>query len=340
MKHGKSIQELAVEVSRQNKVKRDFLPQVKEIRAFEHESNLNLGFDLDGKELFTAPLTNNGHQNLSDLTAIPKKYYERMMQGHPGLLAKNVQHWLERGSDRRMIRTLDGNIRAILSDKYRRLDNYDLLNLILPLLNDAKVEIDSCEITETRLYIKGFTHKVEGEVKPGDVVKAGVLIQNSEVGKGVLAIKPLMYRLVCRNGAVIDDLAMEKYHIGRSADTNLIEFKQDTNIAIDKAFWLQCRDTINQSMSQVTFDKVIEQVKLGTKLKIDDPMKSIELVSSKFSFAESEKTDVIKHLIEGNDLSSWGLGNAVTRMAQDVESYDRSTELESIGFKIMNQNWN
>lgn len=35
-----------------------------------------------------------------------------------------------------------------------------------------------------------------------------------------------------------------------------------------------------------------------------------------------------------------GLGNAVTRMAQDVESYDRSTELEAIGFQIMNNNWN
>jgi hypothetical protein len=42
----------------------------------------------------------------------------------------------------------------------------------------------------------------------------------------------------------------------------------------------------------------------------------------------------------GGDLTSWGLGNAVTRMAQDVPSYDRSTELESIGFEIMQHNWN
>ena len=34
--------------------------------------------------------------------------------------------WLQSDDDRRMIRTLDGNVRAVLSDHYRRLDNFDL----------------------------------------------------------------------------------------------------------------------------------------------------------------------------------------------------------------------
>ena len=32
---------------------------------------------------------------------------------------------------------------------------------------------------------------------------------------------------------------------------------------------------------------------------------------------------------------SYGLANAVTRHAQDVQSYDRSTELEATGYKII-----
>ena len=44
---------------------------------------------------------------------------------------------------------------------------------------------------------------------------------------------------------------------------------------------------------------------------------------------------MLKHLIQGGDLSAWGLGNAVTRAAQDVASYDRATEMESIGGKVI-----
>ena len=40
-------------------------------------------------------------------------------------------------------------------------------------------------------------------------------------------------------------------------------------------------------------------------------------------------------MIEGNDLTLYGLSNAVTRHSQNVESYDRATALESIGYKIL-----
>jgi hypothetical protein len=70
------------------------------------------------------------------------------------------------------------------------------------------------------------------------------------------------------------------------------------------------------------------------------PEQAIELVTKKYAFNEFEKDNVLAHLIKGGELTSWGLGNAVTRMAQDVNSYDRSTDLESIGFQIMQQNWN
>jgi hypothetical protein len=34
-------------------------------------------------------------------------------------------------------------------------------------------------------------------------------------------------------------------------------------------------------------------------------------------------------------MSQWGLANAVTRAAQDVESYDRATELEALGGDVV-----
>lgn len=340
MKHGKTIHELAAEITRQQKSKRDFVLPTKMVEAFAMNGELNLDWATSnsGDERINAPLTDIAHRQLGEFTGIPAKYYD-LMKKHPGLLAKNVEHWLKYSSDRRMLRTLDGNIRALLSDKYRRLDNFDIAQNILPMLNEVSAEVESCEITEKRLYIKAITHKVQAEVKVGDVVSAGVLIQNSEVGHGSLAIKPLIYRLVCRNGAIADKYALKKYHVGRLVELQDIEFAQDTHAADDKAFWLQTRDLVKHCLNEVTFKKIVESMAETTTQKIGKVTEVIELVTNDYGFSDTEKENVLDHLINGGDLTSWGLGNAVTRAAQDVESYDRSTELETFGFEIMHRDW-
>ena len=47
-----------------------------------------------------------------------------------------------------------------------------------------------------------------------------------------------------------------------------------------------------------------------------------------------EQEGILKYLIEGGDLSLYGLSNAVTRASQDVASYDRATALEGIGWQV------
>jgi hypothetical protein len=37
-----------------------------------------------------------------------------------------------------MLRTLDGQVRAVLSDRYRRLDNFDLAESVLPILQQCR----------------------------------------------------------------------------------------------------------------------------------------------------------------------------------------------------------
>lgn len=289
MKHGKSIQELAAEIQRQQDAKRDFMIHTNRINAFVNNGELEIGFPIkdNDAELFTAPLTKNGHIQLGQFCDIPKKYYDVMLS-HPQLLQTNVQHWLKNSDDKRMIRSLDGNVRAILSDKYRRLDNFDLAQNVLPMLLDAKATVESCEITDNRLYIKAVTHKVQQEVKPGDVVSAGIIISNSETGHGSLSVRPMVYRLVCKNGAIADDYSMRKYHTGSREDMMQIEYSNETLRADDKAFWLKVRDLVKFSLDEMTFDKIVESMRESTQRKIEAPEKAIELVSKKFTFTNGE----------------------------------------------------
>jgi hypothetical protein len=55
----------------------------------------------------------------------------------------------------------------------------------------------SCDVTESRFYLKAVTDRVQGEVKQGDAIQAGLVVSNSEVGQGSLRVEALDSRLVC-----------------------------------------------------------------------------------------------------------------------------------------------
>ena len=107
------------------------------------------------------PLTPIASRQIGEKIGIPAKYFDRMMKDAPDLLATNANHWLENEPKDVMIRTLFGKARAILSNKYQRIDNVDIATDILPvLLEQSKngLEIASCEVTERKLYIKAVMH--------------------------------------------------------------------------------------------------------------------------------------------------------------------------------------
>ncbi|SHK58329.1 hypothetical protein SAMN05216582_10873 [Selenomonas ruminantium] len=63
---------------------------------------------------------------------------------------------------------MDGNVRAFLSDRYRRLDNLELCAAVLPIIKDMKgAVIESCEITDAHLYLKVINRRMKAEVAVG-----------------------------------------------------------------------------------------------------------------------------------------------------------------------------
>jgi len=239
-----------------------------------------------------------------------------------------------------MVRTLDGQARAFLSDRYRRLDNYDLASSVLPVLGEMGdgIQIISAQMTETRMYIKVINKRLELEVQKGDVVQAGMVLSNSEVGLGALKVEPLVYRLVCLNGLISADHAQKKYHVGRlAADEDAYElFSDETLKADDRAFFLKVQDTVRAAVDMTKFSRIVERMKEAREERIEgDPVKAVEVVAKEFGYSNEERSGILQHLIMGGDLSAYGMLNAITRTSQDVEDYDRATELERDGSRIL-----
>lgn len=316
---------------RQKEVKRDFVAPTQKMKMDETGK---LGI----KEIGNFDLNNHANRQIANHLKIPFKYYEMMKQEAPQLLSQNVNHWFKEKPSNRMVRTLDGNARAFLSNSYRPIDNDQVAEMALPIINEMDCNIVSSDITESKLYLKCLFPRLEAEVKVGDPVQCGLVISNSEIGLGSVSVQMLIYRLVCKNGAIFADGGLRKYHVGRSTVTNdAIEFyKDDTRLADDRAFLLKFRDTVSAIVDETKFqERVIKLRQVAEGEKVENPVKAVEVLQDKFTLSKSEGNSVLKHLIEGGDLTQWGVANAITRTSQDLEDYDRATDFETLGGEII-----
>ena len=352
MKNGRTLTQLAEELDRQRGLKRDFVLDTRAATATPHiipdSSTQGNGIDLDIVNMDKFKVNDIANSQIGARLDIPKKYYDKMLSDAPNLLCTNINHWFTNKPEQRMVRTLDGTARAFLSDRYRPLDNYDLADAVLPQMLEANLDVRSCEVTDKRLYIKAVSHELEGEVKKGDAVRSGVMVSNSEVGLGSLFVGPFLERLVCTNGMVVNDFAKRKYHVGKKANTvdmnDAYELYTDkTKEVTDKAFWMQVRDIVSGVLSEKGFDSILHSLKLAAEIPIkDDPMVVVEKTQKKFGFTDKEKGGILQALLRDDEYTKWGLANAITRTAEDSDSYDRATELETTGWNVVQmpkQDW-
>lgn len=340
MKQGmKSIENLYGELMRQREVRKDLIADTRSLSVFTENDISTLSIFTD-KDIYNFKVTDIAHRQIADRLGIPFKYYERMMNEYPQLLDENINSWLKFKAEKRMLRTLDGKLRAFLSNRYRRLDNLELVDHILPVIAQMKnCQIASCDITETHLYLKIINKSMKAEIIPGDIVQAGFVISNSEIGLGALKVEPLVYRLVCKNGMISKDYAHKKYHTGRNVEDtdNAYELYSDETLqADDKAYFMKVQDIVSAAVDETKFLLTVDKMRQAKNIKTgDNPIETVEVLGDKYLLNKNEKASVLRHFIMDRDFSQFGLVNAVTRTSQDVEDYNRATELERIGGTIL-----
>lgn len=340
MKQGfASLQELAARLTADSNAKKDFIVPASSLRVEVADDKPVLV----AHSMSPSPILATGHKQIGEYTGIPAAYYDRLLARDPALLATNVNRWLvEKGDDRRMVRTLNGDTRALLSDRYQRIDNFEVAEVALNVLSDVPdLSVVSCNVTERKLYIKAVSKRITapdpGARRVGSLIEAGVMISNSEIGFGAVNISPFANFLFCTNGMVRDDGKMRKAHVGSKIDADLEGLLSDSTRKLeDEVVLRKVRDVIKHAFDELAFRRFIDKLSETTQQHIKgDVPSAIEKLGQTIGLNVAEKSSVLRHLIEGGDLSRYGLINAVTRTAEDVDSYDRATEIESLGYKVI-----
>lgn len=348
MKNGNisNLVSMASELQRRMEAKKDFVaptPKIEVTQAVPMDmaiTNEGAPHHLKlGDQYLT--MTDHFRRQISSTYKIPADYAERIRTAHPRLYSQTLNTFFQQEPSNRMIRTLDGKARAFLSDRFRPLDNHDLMEAILPaIMQHESIQIPSIDISDNKFYLKAVFPRIQTEIRKGDVVQIGLVISNSEVGDGALSVSPLVYRLVCLNGMIAADYAHRRSHIGRrnEADENIQQFLTDqTRRLDDAAFFAKTRDMVNGVLSNLTLEKIASKMREATEQKIATANLNeiVEVTGEKFGYNENTKAGILDHLIKGNDFTRYGLMNAVTRQSQDEADYQLATQLEADGGKII-----
>lgn len=330
---------LASAILAQQETKRDYIVDTRTMTFSTEDAMSTLTFDNPDGGIDGGPVNDHAHGQLAARLGIPVKYYRRMQTEYPALLDQNVGGWFIKQPERRMVRMLDGRVRAVLSDRYRKLDNIDLMeHAVIPTLGDTPgLHFQVASLTPEKLHINALLPGLAAEIKRGDVVQAGVSIHNSEVGNGALKVQPRVWRLACLNGLLVDALALSKYHVGRTADEDAYAvYTDETMKADDHAFFLKVRDVVKAALSESTFATIVEQLQRTTdpSAQIQNPVMAAERLADRYDLDGGEQASLLRHLATGGDLTQWGAINAVTAAAKSADTFDRQADMEAVGGRL------
>jgi hypothetical protein len=318
-------------------------------RVSLHDEDGSVRFNIDlpeGAEAFG--ITRHAHQQIGTKLDLPWKTYERLLDKHPDLLVHLANGLLAREPKRRLVRTMEGNVRAFLSDGYRPRDNWELLEqAVLPVIAERpNVTFEKCELSETHMYVKirlPEFERVDPTPRVGTVLHGGLIIKNSEVGASSLLVAPWTYQLWCANGCAHDVLGQRQRHVGKRivGEGEAWEiFSDETRALDDAAFFAKTRDVIRATLNETVFDSIVEKMRDLAGISIPGPVAQVvEVFGAKADLNEGERGSLLNHLIEGGDLSAWGYMNALTATARDLET-GRQVDLEvEAGRLLQDQGW-
>jgi hypothetical protein len=127
MQQSETMLETIMEVSRRDSAARDLLANakgsVRMIQAPDTDELMVILLKDGASELERFQINETAHNQIASKMGIPSKYYDRLCVDHPDLVCENVNKLFEREGKDVMLRTIDGKVRAFLSDRYKRIED-------------------------------------------------------------------------------------------------------------------------------------------------------------------------------------------------------------------------
>jgi hypothetical protein len=286
---------------------------------------------------------------------VPGKFLETLASER-GPLAGHLLTGLLQEPKRHFVRCLDGQVRAVLSNRYRVIDNYDVAFAALEAVRrnggEALESRLSDKVMELTFTDRNTVERLEGVIKTGgrgnhrfvdltkdedgggggEIVHPYVRVRNSETGHGGFDVSVGIFRSMCVNGVVVESLASQ-IHLGETLDVG--RWSDETRSAESKAVMLKLADAVASAFHPETFKRMILIANRAQADKIDAPSAAVDQLIANSDLPQESRDAILSYFLADYDASRYGLSQAVARFAQDTDDADRASEIESLAGKVL-----
>ena len=382
LKRQVELGELVTELQKENLQKRDFVLPAKCISMVngkiivtnnENSETLkkiltecNIGHASDMKQVMELECFSVMHTHLQDKLGIPTKYYNRLLSlENKDLLDRNVTYWLQESKSNHLLRCFvdkenkHGFARALLSDRFKVIDNYDIMLTVLAAIKESGLDIQidtsdergqtGCDLTEKSMYLRFICPNIQINspellkmYRPdglpntvGDGIISGFVIKNSEVGMGQFSISPRAKVLACKNGMVTTKDDFSKTHLGaKMSEYTTIEWSEETKQKNLNLIISQIKDCIKKYVSEEYLGNTIKHF-IEKNKNLEFPLDAVKAATISLNINEDKANDIINSFIKSGDMSAFGVTQAITYFAHTKADADEQYELEHKAVEIL-----
>lgn len=277
----------------------------------EEKTNFSLDKDLrfhyltDYGRTKEADITQFAFSQLCSRMGVPANYIKKCFAtGKEELALQNFRAWADEAKGNLMVRENDGVVRAVLSDSYSPFDSYQVLRALKYTVDMKRWIPTQVYLSEDRLVVR-FVDFTPLPINDGSPLYIGFTVSSSDVGRGSLNIKMMVYRSVCTNGLLISDMGgtlYRQHHIGAAmTESKLQEF--------------------NRVFSELDFTAkaIIDNIGNCRKSRLADYEMTMLVEKAKRDMKLSEKSvEKLQNLVATTyEPTRWGVINGLTELAQD-----------------------
>lgn len=343
---------LARKLADQAKASADYARDAKDLSAAVVDGEVRLVTQVAyGMPKTAFKLRPVAHQQMSDITGIPQRYYDRMKAEAPDLLVENLNRWLGESDKTHLVRTYDDTVRAVMSNRYRPIDNVLVFKKSYETAKGLGADVIRVQLSESRFYEAlvrpDWAEQIETKggyttLKDAETISPLITITNSEVGRGGLSVSLGAYWTMCRNHMVWEE-CFSKIHMGSPIPVTdgSFDFRSDETRELQLQEILSTvADAVRLAFNREKFDAMVAQIRGATELEIKEPTKSLEQLSKLGLVSDDELEAMLNEFAAPTanvqSPTVYGLMNAITFVAQS-RPVDRGMELEKLAGQIVRE---
>lgn len=291
-----------------------------------------------------SPLSSHAFGQLMSRTGVPAAYARTLLEDSAKeggewkarLLENTMDQFLAHSPERYLVRRVNGQVRGVLSDCYRRLDSRPLLESFIKASKDIGAVPVGGVATETRVSLRAIVPTIIEPV-PGEAMVFGLNWANSDFGAGTYSISAFVLRLLCLNG-MVGESQLKKVHIGARLAEDA-SFSEMTH-KLDQATLISATgDVVRALLSPAAIQEreIAIRAAHSRELTFEAAWKSVGKQLTK-----SER-EAVKDAYEGPDTlnmpagqTMWRFANALSWVANsDKVSDETRIDLQSMAGKLL-----